>query len=231
MIFSRLYAAALLTVPSTLALGTASQSEVNSLRGDIGRLSQRIDTLETVVGRLISVKEAANLGDVSNMDRGVPADGVCVLKRKKGSSEVHNTLSVYFDERLPNPIRYTTYSRISNEPKFISGIGYDADFTEFRVQNTNRRIDLKINDLERAHRHFRSLMPFDDLEGEVLQQLRSLMPITTKNSGKCEEVFTLLANNPPSDDYVKGAQWFDDFYLTSLRSLRTLKDSWGMQNY
>ncbi|KAF4696865.1 hypothetical protein FOZ60_014625 [Perkinsus olseni] len=206
MIFSRLYAAALLTVPSTLALGTASQSEVNSLRGDIGRLSQRIDALETVVERLANGTEAESLGDVSNMDRGVPADGVCTLERADGSAETYNTLSVCFDERLPNPIRYTKYVHRGRKPKFIcrnrlnSGrypvrrsravtramsvdpVSYDDDFTKFRVENTFwHRNGRKVTDhLERAHRHFRSLMPFDHLEGEVLQQLRDMMPITTK---------------------------------------------------
>ncbi|KAF4670113.1 hypothetical protein FOL46_001012 [Perkinsus olseni] len=70
-------------------------------------------------------------------------------------------------------------------------------------------------------------MPFDHLEGEVLQQLRNMMPITTRNPGKCKEVFTLLANNPPSNDYRKGAQWFEAFHITATKDFEALMESWG----
>ncbi|KAF4664149.1 hypothetical protein FOZ61_001079 [Perkinsus olseni] len=69
-------------------------------------------------------------------------------------------------------------------------------------------------------------MPFDHLEGEVLQQLRNMMPITTRNPGKCKEVFTLLANNPPSNDYRKGAQWFEAFHITATKDFEALMESW-----
>ncbi|KAF4722186.1 hypothetical protein FOZ63_025229 [Perkinsus olseni] len=107
---------------------------------------------------------------------------------------------------------------------------YDDDFTKFRVQNTFWRTNKVTDHLEKAHRHFRSLMPFDHLEGEVLQQLRDMMPITTRNPGKCKEVFTLLANNPPSNDYVKGVQWFEAFHITATKDFEALMESWKGQN-
>ncbi|KAF4727642.1 hypothetical protein FOZ63_004902 [Perkinsus olseni] len=158
----------------------------------------------------------------------VPGCKSCKIKWRK------KELSVFFSRDTENVERLIELARFRNEGRnyrtLLHFIGSQKGIFTIHSELGGTKIRLRdVTEVEEAHEHFSSVLPFSHLKKEDLEELKALLPDEEKTEG-CREVFAFLAAHPPPE-FDQGMDWVAEFHhkalpVTKLTNVKRLVDEW-----
>ncbi|KAF4714185.1 hypothetical protein FOZ62_006090, partial [Perkinsus olseni] len=163
-------------------------------------------------------------GDVTNG----PGGKSCKIRWRK------KELSVFFSRDTENVERLIELTRFRNEGHnyrtLLHFIGSQKGIFTIHSELGGTKIRLRdVTEVEEAHEHFSSIIPFSHLKKEDLEELKALLPDKEETEG-CREVFAFLAAHPPPD-FDQGMDWVAESHhkalpVVKLTNVKRLVDEW-----